>query len=197
MTKLMNILSDPVRARIFLEAMIHREISVKHLLPQLSVGSSTISHHLKRLVEEGVLDVRVEATGRPVKYYSVSERYLRPVKDDSLYDESDWLAIHVSWLEHAIVQLQAITNVAAVAAKRLKTLHSIRNNHDFEIPESLRFLESSPKLFVLHHINERDAEVWLKEYMKFVERFEKKLSKGDNPTHLAFSGLLPIVRYRN
>ncbi|MHA1958719.1 MAG: ArsR/SmtB family transcription factor [Candidatus Thorarchaeota archaeon] len=196
MTKLMKILSDPVRARIFLEAMIHREITVKHLLPQLSVGSSTISHHLKRLVEEGVLDVRVEATGRPVKYYTVSDRYLRPAKDD-MFDKGDWLAQRASWLEHAIVQLQAITNVAEVAAKRLKIVLSIRNNHDIDIPKSLTILETSPKFFMLHHINERDAEVWLKEHRKFVERFEKKMSTGDDPTHLAFSGLLPIVRYRD
>ena len=71
--KLLEILGDPVRAHIYFEAMIQKEITAKQLMEKLTINRSTLSHHLTKMVEEGVFDVRVQTIGRPVKYYRISE----------------------------------------------------------------------------------------------------------------------------
>jgi len=51
---------------------MNQEMTAQKLMKVVNIQRSTMSHHLTRFVEEEVLSVRVERTGRPVKYYQIN-----------------------------------------------------------------------------------------------------------------------------
>ncbi|MCK5298569.1 MAG: helix-turn-helix transcriptional regulator, partial [Candidatus Heimdallarchaeota archaeon] len=77
--KLLEILGDPVRAQIYFEAMIQEEITAKQLLEKLTINRSTLTHHLTKMVEAGIFEVRVQTLGRPIKFYRISDELNRRV----------------------------------------------------------------------------------------------------------------------
>lgn len=58
-------LADPIRLRL-LSILVHGEMTVQDLTTVLNLGQSRVSHHLKALVEAGLLSVKPQGTW---KYY--------------------------------------------------------------------------------------------------------------------------------
>lgn len=65
-------LVDPVRSKILFETLLKGKTTAEMLEKSTKKSKSTISHHLKKLVLSGLLQVNVDPTGK-TKYYQISE----------------------------------------------------------------------------------------------------------------------------
>lgn len=66
-------LLDPVRSKILFETVLRGKTTAEMLEKTTQRSKSTISHHLKKLVLGGILQVSVSPTGK-TKYYQISEK---------------------------------------------------------------------------------------------------------------------------
>jgi DNA-binding transcriptional ArsR family regulator len=67
-----ELLLDPVRSKIIFEILLNGEVNVDQIIDATGKSRSTISHHLKKLVESGLLDVYMQPTGK-TKYYRMTK----------------------------------------------------------------------------------------------------------------------------
>jgi len=67
-----GLLLDPIRSKIVLEIVLKGEITAESLVGSTGKSRSTISHHLKKLVESGILDVYMSPTGK-TKHYRITQ----------------------------------------------------------------------------------------------------------------------------
>ena len=76
---------DPVRAQIFFEIMLQTEITANQLMNRLTINRSTLTHHLVKMEEARLIEVRIQTKGRPVKYYKLSKEQNRKVEFKMLF----------------------------------------------------------------------------------------------------------------
>ncbi len=180
-----ELLADPVRARIYVEVLLNKEITAQELMDAVSIQRSTMSHHLSRFVQEGVLKVRIESTGRVVKYYSINPDYEEEViaKGEGALNVRKRLA----FLESASAHLLVISNLILEQIEKLKTKS--------ELPRGKK--RGRPLSFTKIFISDAEAEIWIEEYMAFEKRFKERCSQergeGYEPSfdYIAFCGLTP------
>ncbi|MHA1126938.1 MAG: ArsR/SmtB family transcription factor [Candidatus Heimdallarchaeota archaeon] len=67
-----ELLLDPVRSKILFEILLTGEVNADQIIEATEKSRSTISHHLKKLVESGLLDVYMSPTGK-TKYYRITK----------------------------------------------------------------------------------------------------------------------------
>ncbi|UCE10891.1 MAG: helix-turn-helix transcriptional regulator [Candidatus Thorarchaeota archaeon] len=188
--RLMEILSDAVRSRIYLEVLIGSEVTARQLMEQLTIGRSTLTHHLAKMVESGLLEVTVKPTGRPVKIYTLRPDTKQRLEIELRSYSSEKHRERVSFLESAASHLQMIANLATETAKLRRAQFASL---------SAESAISDPMCFTFLVLSEKQARIWNEEYTSFLKEVEKKLesveSKAESDsTHIAFAGLLPIVR---
>ncbi len=68
----LEVLIDPIRSKIVFEIIFKGELTAEQLVELTKKSRSTISHHLKKLVESRLLDVYMNPTGK-VKYYRLNQ----------------------------------------------------------------------------------------------------------------------------
>jgi len=68
----LEVLLDPIRSKIVFEIIFKGEITAEELVKITKKSRSTISHHLKKLVESRLIDVYMNPTGK-VKYYRLNQ----------------------------------------------------------------------------------------------------------------------------
>ncbi|MHA1186771.1 MAG: winged helix-turn-helix domain-containing protein [Candidatus Heimdallarchaeota archaeon] len=81
-----ELILDPVRSKIFFEIILNGEVNVEQIIEATEKSRSTISHHLKKLVESGLLDVYMHPTGK-TKYYRITQniqRFMYSLDEDKL-----------------------------------------------------------------------------------------------------------------
>ncbi len=81
-----EILLDPVRSKILFEILLNGEVNVEQIIEATEKSRSTISHHLKKLVESGLLDVYMHPTGK-TKYYRITkniQKFMYSLDEDKL-----------------------------------------------------------------------------------------------------------------
>jgi len=81
-----ELLLDPVRSKILFEIILNGEVNAEQIIEATEKSRSTISHHLKKLVESGLLDVYMSPTGK-TKYYRITkniERFMYSLDKDKL-----------------------------------------------------------------------------------------------------------------
>jgi DNA-binding transcriptional ArsR family regulator len=195
--KLLEILMDPVRAQIYFEAMMQEEITAKGLMNRLTINRSTLTHHLVKMVEVGIFDVRVQSVGRPIKYYRISEFLSKKIviekpSDKQLSEQK--LRERIMYLETALAHLQVINNTTQRITKEL--INELKEtSQDRETKKKLQLMSYS---FLL--VTKKEAEALGKKYMSFQEELQSYLknirSKKEkiSPRYLMFSGLIPIIR---
>jgi len=119
---LVELLADPVRARIYIEVLLNREITAQELMSITNISRSTISHHLTRFVKEEVLSVRIHSTGRAVKLYSINPNYSETLilnsKDDTNRRKRQ------IFLETASAHLQVISNLMLERSQAIENVTS-------------------------------------------------------------------------
>ena len=195
--KLLEILGDPVRAQIYFEAMIQKEITAKQLMEKLTINRSTLTHHLTKMVEEGIFDVRVQAIGRPIKYYRISESMTKRLiikKTDKGEDSEQSLRNRIAYLESAIAHLQVITTTTQRLAKELID--------ELKTIDQKKQVGKLPKLltFSFSLLSEKEAELLSGRYTKLIKEIQDELREMDSkkdkpsPNYIMFSGLIPTIR---
>lgn len=73
--QILKMLADPMRVRIVLELLIHKELSTKQLQARIPVSRSTLGHHLQKLEENNIISVRIQPKSYSVKFYSISKPF--------------------------------------------------------------------------------------------------------------------------
>ena len=176
-----ELLSDPVRARIYLEVLLNEEVTAQQLMKTIKISRSTMSHHLTRFVEDRVLNVRVQETGRSVKFYSHNPDF----KEEIVIDCVDGPAIQkrVMFLESASAHLHVISNLLLEKAQNVRETHSK--------PKGGRSVT-----FTFSFMSKEEAAIWSKEYEVFQKRFDeqrKALKKSDEVSldYIGYGGLTP------
>ena len=71
-----ELLLEPIRSKIVFEIILKGQITAEDLVKSTGKSRSTISHHLKKLVETGILDVYMNPTGK-TKYYQITRNIER------------------------------------------------------------------------------------------------------------------------
>ena len=69
-----ELLTDPIRTKILFEVILNNEMTAERLMESTKKSRSTISHHLKRLVESGIIEVYMNPTGK-IKYYQLNKKF--------------------------------------------------------------------------------------------------------------------------
>ncbi len=180
-----ELLSDPVRARIYIEVIMRGEANADQLLESVDVKRSTLSHHLTRFVEEKVLRVRVEETGRPVKYYSVNPGFSEEIVIEG--DMSVTRKQRVAFLESAAAHLQVVSNLVA---DRASALRSGSMTPDKKTPKQ-------SVTFAFSFLSSKQMELWLEEYEEFQKRVKTRIEgakrdASESPyDYIAYGGLTP------
>ncbi|MFW9769212.1 MAG: ArsR/SmtB family transcription factor [Candidatus Thorarchaeota archaeon] len=179
-----ELLTDPVRARIYIEVLLKKELTAQELMGVVDINRSTMSHHLSRFVKEGVFNVRIETIGRSVKYYSINPDYA-----DEIIIEGDCtpnVKKQIAFLETASAHLQVISNLMRERATKLR--------ESLQLPRKKKGI---PVVFTVCFISDEEAKVWAEEYAIFDEKVRRRWDKirQDTPDpsfdHVAFSGLTP------
>ena len=178
---LFELLSDPVRARIYIEILVNNEMTAQELMKVVNIQRSTISHHLTRFVEDGVLSVRVQSTGRPVKYYQINPHHNEEVVIKSGEDEKT--ANRRMFLESASAHLQVISNFILEHAE--KTGEALEESKKAKDRVSFNF----------HFMSKEESKIWEEEYQTFEkmfrERCKKVSTKSSSLDYIAFGGQIP------
>jgi DNA-binding transcriptional ArsR family regulator len=69
---LVELLLDPIRSKIIFEVILRGEATAEILVEATKKSRSTISHHLKKLVEHRILEVFMNPTGK-TKFYRLNK----------------------------------------------------------------------------------------------------------------------------
>ncbi|HUU77660.1 MAG TPA: winged helix-turn-helix domain-containing protein [candidate division Zixibacteria bacterium] len=69
-----ELLLDPMRTKILFEVILNNEITAEKLMESTKKSRSTISHHLKKLVESGIIEVYMNPTGK-IKHYQLNKKF--------------------------------------------------------------------------------------------------------------------------
>jgi len=181
---LFELLSDPVRARIYIEILMNQEMTAQKLMKVVNIQRSTMSHHLTRFVEEEVLSVRVERTGRPVKYYQINPHRNEEILIKSGEDET--IAKRRMFLESASAHLQVISNfILEQATKSEKELAKSKKSQN-------------RVTFTFHFMSKEESKIWEEEYQAFEKRFRKRRKDASSKTpsldYIAFGGQVPTKK---
>ncbi len=181
---LFELLSDSVRARIYIEILVNKEMTAQDLMSVVNIQRSTMSHHLTRFVEENVLSVRVQSTGRPVKYYQINPRHSEEILIKSGEDEK--IAKRRMFLESASAHLQVISNfILEHAEKSGEELAKSKKSKD-------------RVTFTFHFMSNEESRIWEEEYQTFEKRFRERRksvsSKTPSLDYIAFGGQVPIQK---
>ncbi|MHA2356548.1 MAG: winged helix-turn-helix domain-containing protein [Candidatus Thorarchaeota archaeon] len=188
----MELLVDPVRAQIYFEILVKEEMTAHQMMKHLTIARSTLTHHLTKFVKAKVFNVRVESTGRPVKYYSLNKDFEEVVVIDCEDEETTTLQRRITFLESAAAHMQMIANLTKALARRTS--------------EGLKIERSNAEAvsFVFSLLSEKEAAIWNKHHRKFLKAVESEImvkipknESSNSPTHIAFSGLIPLPRNRD
>lgn len=174
-----ELFNDPIRFKILTELFFNREKTAKELLEVLPINRSTLSHHLTKMVSEKVLAVRINPTGRAIKYYSLKIPIHKIEARSSYNPKPDHEKTKVLKLlaQQIPFELKMATNLAE------KYSRSILNQ---EIIENIEFSGSTVKYDVNHHpetimnggvfyTNKEHAQKFFKEIDQIITRFRNEV----------------------
>ncbi|MFX0126367.1 MAG: helix-turn-helix domain-containing protein [Candidatus Hodarchaeota archaeon] len=159
-----EVLSDPIRVTILFQAFTKGEITQQTLQNSIKLSRSTLSHHLKILVDAGLLTVRVNPTGRPIKHYKLCESCdLVGLNKETLQQSS---------VEEGSQQVYQLLKSLAIhyqlfAQNSLNTLESIKES----IPFSSIDLDQEEGVYVTL----KDKKVWIPNLLSIGVAGEKEV----------------------
>ncbi|MHA2349472.1 MAG: winged helix-turn-helix domain-containing protein [Candidatus Thorarchaeota archaeon] len=193
MKKLMDIISEPTRARIYFETLLCRNVSARYLMERMTVSRSALSHHLSILVKEGILNFHIETEERPHKVYYLTKDFETPIVESDEDKTDDWLFHRLKEFESIIIELQTFVSIATNNLKRIKKEITIRDKSGKEPEEFIDVLRKTHRIHAVHILTEDEANIWTKMYLKFLKEFESKLQLGGDHRYVSFSGILPLT----
>jgi DNA-binding transcriptional ArsR family regulator len=187
-----ELLSDPIRARIYTEVLLNKETTAQQLMKVTGISRSTMSHHLSLFVRNNVLNVRVQSIGRPTKYYSINKNFT----EETIIEDTDTPGSRKRrvFLESAATHLQIITNLVLEQAQSSIKSESRKRKRG-------RVRKNAPTTFVFSFYSDEDAAIWSEEFEAFQKRLrgripqqyekEEKASIG----YISFAGQVSVPRH--
>ena len=180
---IIKLLGEPIRSRIFLEVLLNKEVSTNELLERINISKGTMSHHLTKLVNAGLLEVKIQSTGRPLKYYSLRQ------KTKIVYDEKHKKSDKVQFFQSATAQIQMIANMMK------ETSIEISSN-------KLGDTKVENFTFTMQIVSAEAAKIIQTKFREFMKDLTEELKKIENENedyseeqnHFFFSGLFPILQ---
>jgi DNA-binding transcriptional ArsR family regulator len=175
-----ELLSDPVRARIYLEVLLNKEITAQQLMDRIKISRSTMSHHLSRFVEDTVFNVRVQESGRSVKYYSHNPDF----KEEFVIEGKDHIALEkrITFLESSAAHLHVITSLLRERADKIKKTKKKTKG-------------KKTITFTFSFMSDEEAAIWNEEYEAFQKRFEERrktlMKTSTSPDYIGYGGITP------
>ncbi|MHA1904911.1 MAG: winged helix-turn-helix domain-containing protein [Candidatus Thorarchaeota archaeon] len=195
MSEILDVLSDPARSRIYLEALLNNEITVQHLSNILNISRSTLGYHLVKMVENNILEVRTDAIGRQTKYYRVSdkarqEKILEEIRGSS--DAASNLEQYAKFLEVLTAHLQAI---ASLSRNMISSIRAAQKQSSNPINRKV------PSHFIFTLLTEEEAQTWNKQLCDYLIKLENEIDRKRSQSSvemaqsfIAFSGVIPNLR---
>ncbi|MHA2229768.1 MAG: winged helix-turn-helix domain-containing protein [Candidatus Thorarchaeota archaeon] len=195
MSEILDVLSDPARSRIYLEALLNNEITVQHLSNILNISRSTLGYHLVKMVENNILEVRTDAIGRQTKYYRVSdkarqEKILEEIRGSS--DAASNLEQYAKFLKVLTAHLQAI---ASLSRNMISSIRAAQKQSSNPINRKV------PSHFIFTLLTEEEAQTWNKQLCDYLIKLENEIDRKRSQSSvemaqsfIAFSGVIPNLR---
>jgi DNA-binding transcriptional ArsR family regulator len=175
-----ELISDPIRARIFLEAILNEEVTAQELMEKIAISRSTMSHHLSRFVEDRVFKVRVQETGRLVKFYRYNPDFQEEICLECIEDAN--VTKQIMFLESAYAHLQVVSGLL------------------IEMVKKTRSMPAKPKrghkvTFTFNLMSKEEADIWNEEYVAFQKRFEERrksmMKSSESLDFIGYGGIIP------
>ncbi len=189
-TSIIRLLTDPIRSRIFLEILLNKEVSTSKLLERINISKGTMSHHLTKLVNAGLLDVKVQSTGRPLKYYSL-KKTSKIMQEENVvkltYNEESKKSEKNLFFQSATAQLQMIANLM----KDTESIINSEKNREKDIKNfafTMNIFSSEAAV-----IAQRKMKIFIKELSEELKILENNEDHTKEKVHFFFSGLFPIL----
>jgi DNA-binding transcriptional ArsR family regulator len=184
-----ELLSDPIRARIYIEALLNKEVTAQQLMKVTGISRSTMSHHLSLFVKKDVFSVRVQSVGRPTKYYSINQDFIR----ESIIEGTDAPARRKKriFVESAAAHLQIITNLVLEEARSLSERESKQGKKS-------RISKKIPITFAFSLNSDENAVIWSEEFEAFQKRLRNRIPRKDEEEeessidYISFAGQISL-----
>lgn len=205
----LEVLLDPIRSKIVFEIIFKGEVTANMLVEITKKSRSTISHHLKKLVESGLIDVYMNPTGK-IKYYRINQNIT-----DMMYtlDKESLLASPLDERSAFLIDLQQFyaiinyiyTNVLTDQIKKLEKHQPFEDVYLDKRTGDLGYTIKGKKYPMPYHSSiitteeeaifliEKTREV-MKEYQEKFGGAERKMEKlKEEPKYLYKAQIFPYL----
>ncbi|MFQ5977518.1 MAG: helix-turn-helix domain-containing protein [Candidatus Heimdallarchaeota archaeon] len=187
---LTEVFSDPARVNVLFQIYRLGETTQQALQPLIGISRSTLSHHLRILVDSGLLAVRVNPTGRPIKNYSLKEAFLKIGLDRKKLLESskDEKSRQIFSLLQSIVvhhQLLARNSLGSLEfVKKNMPFSGIKVDDENHIHFQLNDRTVQSPMFAMMKINAEGAKYFGKRVLKLIQECQERFCPEDEQTNL-------------
>ena len=161
---------------------------------RLRISRSTLSYHLRKLEEQGIVEVGISEEGRPSKLYKLHSDFSNPTFEPRADHSLDWRSWRSVWLQRAIAHMQAIVSMATTCLEELNEAIQDAAQSKEPVETPIDWMEKRPYGYGMWRLSDEDASLWFREANEFIEGFESKLEMKGPKRHVAFVGLLQLVR---
>ncbi len=194
MRKLIAAIADPARARVYFEILFHQKVTAKHMMERLRISRSTLSYHLKKLEEEGIVVVGISTEGRPSKEYTLHPDFSSPSWEARVDESLDWRTWRSVWLQKTIAHMQALVSIAMTYLEDVNEAIQVAAESKDDVETPIDWMEDKRYAYGGWRLSDEDAALWFKMVVDFVNEFEPKLKFEGPKRHYAFMGLLQLTR---
>ncbi len=200
--KLLEFLSEETNFHIFTLLLIYKELTLTELAERMPKSRATIHRHLQNLVDSELIIVSKQKIIRghiPANFYTPNMQKLYHIGQISQKDKENMTKDQERTFRRNIIQTnlsscRLIQNNLRIAEDFLTQLDSNDENSFNQIFN----LETSPLFLSFGLMTETQKELYLQEYMKFNQEFQKKIQEkqliglDEEKPHVNFFGFLPM-----
>lgn len=187
---LAEVFSDPARLNILFQIYYLGETTQKALQPLIGINRSTLSHHLRIIVDSGLLAVRVNPTGRPIKHYSLKKAFLKIGLDRekllaSSKDERSRQIFHLLQsivVHHQLLARNSLTSLEI--AKRNMPFSGIIVDEEDHIRFQLKDRTVHSPMFAMMKINAEGAKYFGKRVLELIQECQERYCPEDEQSNL-------------
>ena len=181
-----ELLLDPIRSKILLEIILNKEVTAEKLMKSTQKSRSTISHHLKKLVESNIVEVYMNPTGK-VKYYQINKKFTNRfysldregLKTSSLEESSTFI---VEFQQVIAIMSHVYSNIFTEQIKKLEEkipFEKVDVDEDGEITYIIDGEKRKMPYTSSFITGKKEAEFLTKGLNKLMADFKEKF--GDSP----------------
>ncbi|MHA2504627.1 MAG: winged helix-turn-helix domain-containing protein [Candidatus Kariarchaeaceae archaeon] len=192
-----QLLADDTRYKIFQETLNRGEMTTAQYLEVLKISKSTLSHHLTKLVDGGMLVVRVASTGRPVKYWSVNRgMFVFKERLDGIGDEElpDYLQ---EQLDSQLTRISLLQSMLRDLTEQLEKMEGA----EISFADTFKVVSEEPQKQLdylpmkLTFVSDEEYQEFVTLVMQFYREVCDNKDEGEStPSHMIYFGAQSVQR---